>query len=147
VRVGELDVAHPRYTPVVSCSHQPAGVLPWPTDQASDKALSYGHTYGALRGRTDWQLQLSAAVVSQQPELATAVVMPAFPWAASRAIGTVNIVASATILRARGSPVPGHAGHDRLKSSILSCLASLCRGGVSPSALGPWSSAKSWRVC
>jgi hypothetical protein len=42
--------------------------------------------------------------------LLTAVNMPAFPWAASWTIGTVNIVASAIMLRAPGSPVPG-AGH------------------------------------
>jgi len=44
--------------------------------------------------------------------------MPVFPWAASRAIGTLNIFASAIMLRPPGSPVPG-AGHVRAATGVL----------------------------
>jgi hypothetical protein len=58
-----------------------------------------------------------AASAYEQPETATAVNIPAFPWAESTVIGVVVIVGSSNMLQAPVRPVPG-AGPDAAAAGI-----------------------------
>jgi len=78
---------------------------------------------------------LDLAALVQHPETATAWNIPAFPWAASRAIGVVNMVGSCNMLRAPGNPVPG-ATHEFETAALPAVAEATSRTGAVGWALG-----------